>query len=63
MEEKYMISLSGTVVVPVEGTEELTTREQCEEWMLENQEYTENEEGSEHPFSGKYVMIPAPFGE
>jgi hypothetical protein len=63
MEEKYIITLSGSSIEPVEGTEELTTRDQCEAWMLENQEYTPNEEGSEHPFSGKYVMIPAPVEE
>jgi hypothetical protein len=63
MEEKYMITLSGESIVPVEGTEELTTKEQCEAWLLENQEYTENEEGAEFTHSGKYVMIPAPVEE
>jgi hypothetical protein len=63
MEEKYIITLSGSSTVSVEGTESLTTKEQCEAWMLENQEYTANEEGSDHPFSGKYVMIPAPVEE
>ena len=58
MEEKYIITLSGLSTVPVEGTEALTTKEQCEAWLLENQEFTENEEGSEHTHSGKYVMIP-----
>ncbi len=63
MEEKYLITLSGSSIVPVEGTEELTTKEQCEAWLLENQEFTANEEGAEHTHSGKYVMIPAPVGE
>jgi hypothetical protein len=59
MEEKYIITLSGSSIEPVEGTEELTTKEECETWLLENQEFTANEEGSELEYSGKYVMIPA----
>jgi hypothetical protein len=63
MEEKYIITLSGSSIEPVEGTEELTTKEQCEAWLLENQEFTVNPEGSELEYSGKYVMIPAPVEE
>ena len=63
MEEKYIITLSGLSTVPVEGTESLTTKEQCEAWLLENQEFTANEEGAELEYSGKYVMIPAPVEE
>ena len=44
MEEKYIITLSGSSIEPVEGTEELTTKEECETWLLENQEFTANEE-------------------
>lgn len=63
MEEKYIITLSGSSIIPVEGTEELTTKEECEAWLFENQEFTANEEGSELEYSGKYVMIPAPVEE
>jgi len=59
MEEKYIITLSGSGTASVEGTEALTTKEQCEAWLLENQEFTENEEGAEFTHSGKYVMIPS----
>jgi hypothetical protein len=31
--------------------------------LLENQEFTANEEGAELEYSGKYVMIPAPVEE
>ena len=63
MEEKYIITLAGSSIVSVEGTEELTTKEQCEAWLLENQEFTANQEGSEFEYSSKYVMIPAPVEE
>lgn len=63
MEEKYIITLSGSSTIPVEGTEVLTTKDQCEAWLFENQEFTANEEGSELEYSGKYVMIPNPVEE
>ena len=63
MEEKYIITLSGSSTVPVEGTESLTTKEQCEAWLLENQEFTANEEGADFTHSGKYVTIPVPVEE
>lgn len=62
MEENYIITLAGSSTTPVAGTEGFT-KEQCEEWMLENQEFIENEPGSDYEFTGRYVMIPAPVEE
>lgn len=59
MAEEYKICLAGTSTLAVAGTENLTTMEQIEEWLIENQVYYLPDD-PEKPVDGgsKYVVLP-----
>lgn len=45
---------------PAPGTEHITTKEEALTWLETHQEFTANEEGSEHAFDSKYILLERP---
>lgn len=45
---------------PAPGTEHITTKEEALIWLETHQEFTPNEEGSEHAFDSKYILLERP---